>query len=159
MLKTKFIGTALAIIFTAFAAAAVNAQTVNVGGSIGNGTVARGGSARGVVVLNIPGGLHVNSSRPNSEYAIPTTVRLTATGGRVTAPVYPRGKNKSFQFSNGGTINIYEGRVSIPFTVRVPANFRGNTVTVRAAVRYQACTDDVCYPPRTQNITLTARVR
>ena len=62
-------------------------------------------------------------------------------------------------FSNGGTINIYEGRVTIPFTVRVPANFRGNTVTVRAAVRYQACTDEVCYPPRTQNITLTARVR
>ena len=158
MLRTKFIESAIAIMLVAFAAAATNAQTVNVGGSIGNGTVARGGSARGVVTLNIPGGLHVNSNRPNSEYAIPTSVRLTATGGRVSAPTYPRGKNKRFQFSNG-TINIYEGRVTIPFTVRVPANFRGNTVTVRAAVRYQACTDEVCYPPRTQNITLTARVR
>ncbi|HMO81229.1 MAG TPA: protein-disulfide reductase DsbD N-terminal domain-containing protein [Pyrinomonadaceae bacterium] len=127
-------------------------------GSIGNGTVARGGSARGTVVLSIPAGLHVNSNRPNSEYAIPTTVRLTATGVRVTGVTYPRGRNKRFQFSPD-TINVYEGRVTFPFTVRVPANFRGNTITVRAAVRYQACTDEVCYPPRTQNVTMTARVR
>lgn len=146
------------ILAVSFLAAAENSFAQTVSGSIGNGTIGRGGSARGTVVLSIPAGLHVNSNRPNSEYAIPTTVRLTATGGRVTGVTYPRGKNKRFQFSPD-TINVYEGRVSFPFTVRVPANFRGNTITVRAAVRYQACTDEVCYPPRTQHITMTARVR
>jgi DsbC/DsbD-like thiol-disulfide interchange protein len=148
-----------AIILTvSLLAGAENSFGQTASGSIGNGTVTRGGSARGTVVLSIPSGLHVNSNRPNSEYAIPTTVRLTATGVRVTGVTYPRGRNKRFQFSPD-TINVYEGRVSFPFTVTVPANFRGNTITVRAAVRYQACTDEVCYPPRTQNITMTARVR
>ncbi len=88
----------------------VNAQTVS--GSIGNGAVLRGGSAKGSIILNIPGGLHVNSSRPNSEYAIPTTVRLIGTGVQAVGISFPRGKNRRFQFSDE-SINVYEGRVAI----------------------------------------------
>ena len=137
-------------------AALASAQSVS--GSIGNGSVARGSSARGSIVLSIPGGLHVNSRRPASEYAIPTTVRLSGTGVRVGGPTYPRGVNRKFQFSENA-INVYEGTVRFPFTVNVPAGFKGDTVRVRAVVRYQACTDEVCYPPRSKEFTLTARVR
>lgn len=137
--------------------ASANAQTINVSGSITGGSVSKGKTVRGSVVLRIPGGLHVNSSRPGNKYQIPTSVRLTAAGARVSAPAYPRGVNRKFQFSDE-TINVYEGTVRIPFTVTVPAGFRGNTVSVRAVVRYQACTDEVCYSPRTTEITMTARV-
>ena len=134
----------------------VNAQTIS--GSLGNGTVSRGSMAKGSVVLSVPGGLHVNSSRPNSEYAIPTTVRVSGQGVRTSGISYPRGKNRKFQFSDNA-INVYEGRVSIPFTVKVPANFRGDVVKIRAVVRYQACTDEVCYPPKSKDVTITARVK
>jgi len=137
-----------------FLAGVANAQTV--GGSIG--AVSRGGSVRGTVTLSIPGGLHVNSNRPSGEYYIPTTVRLTAQGARVGGVTYPRGKNRKFQFSEKA-LNVYEGTVSFPFTLTVPANFRGNVVRVRAVVRYQACNDEVCFPPRNKEVVLTARVR
>ncbi|HEY0462214.1 MAG TPA: protein-disulfide reductase DsbD domain-containing protein [Pyrinomonadaceae bacterium] len=137
-----------------FAAGPANAQTVN--GSIG--AVARGGSVRGTVTLSIPGGLHVNSNRPNSQYAIPTNVRLTVTGAKTGAITYPRGRNRKFQFSED-TLNVYEGTVSFLFNLTVPANFKGNSVKVRAVVRFQACTEEVCYPPKTQEVTLTARVK
>ena len=146
----------LVFVFLAGSLAEINAQTVGVSGSIG--TVKRGGSIKGAVVLNIPGALHVNSNRPNSEYAIPTTVRLSATGGKVGGAVYPRGKNRKFSFSDE-VINVYEGRTTISFNLNVPANYRGNTINVRAVVRYQACTDEVCYAPKSQTINLTARVR
>jgi DsbC/DsbD-like thiol-disulfide interchange protein len=136
---------------------AANAQTVNVSGSITGGSVTKGKAARGTVVLRIPGGLHVNSSRPGNKYQIPTSVRLSASGARVTGPTYPRGVNRKFQFSDT-VINVYEGTVRVPFTVTVPAGFRGNSVSVRAVVRYQACTDEVCYAPRSTEITMTARV-
>lgn len=126
-------------------------------GSLGNGTVARGKAARGTIEMTIPGGLHVNSNRPSSEYAIPTVVTLSGTGVRVGNVIYPRGKNRKFQFSEK-PINVYEGRVKFPFTVMVPANGRGSSVRVRVSVRYQACTDEVCYPPKTKTVTLTARV-
>jgi thiol:disulfide interchange protein len=131
-------------------------QTVS--GSISNGTAAKGKTVRGTVTMSIPGGLHVNSYRPNSEYAIPTTVRVSSSSGVKIGPVsYPRGRNRKFSFSEG-TINVYEGRVSFGFNVTVPPTFRGNTVRVNVTVRSQACTDEVCYPPKTKRLTLTARV-
>jgi len=153
-MKTVF----LAILFLsicAFCTLESDAQTVT--GSIGRGSVSRGSTVRGNVVMTIPGGLHVNSNRPSSEYAIPTVVTLRGSGARVSRVTYPRGRNRKFQFSEN-LINVYEGRVNFPFTVTVPANFKGNTIRVTAAVRYQACTDEVCYPPRTKNVTMTARV-
>lgn len=134
------------------------AQAQTITGSISGGTAARGSTARGVVTMNIPSGLHVNSNRPSSEYAIPTTVRISGPGVKVGAVNFPRGSNRKFQFSES-LLNVYEGRVSFPFTVRVPSNFSGNTIRLRATVRYQACTNEVCYPPRSKAITLTARVR
>jgi len=86
------------VLILVFSCAAVSAQTVT--GSIGKGTVERGKTARGSVVLNIPGGLHVNSSRPASEFAIATVVKVSgASGIRVTGLTYPKGKNRKFAFS------------------------------------------------------------
>ena len=152
----KIITGALFTLAFLLSASIINAQSFS--GSIGNGTITRGGSSRGTIVMDIPGGLHVNSNRPNSEYAVATVVRVSGTGAKVGGISYPRGKSRRFQFSED-SINVYEGRTVFNFNVNVPANFKGNTVKVRAVVRYQACTDEVCYPPKNKEITLTARIR
>lgn len=151
-MKKLVIGFILVTVF--FLVNEVSAQSVS--GSIG--TIKRGGSARGTITLSIPGGLHVNSNRPGSEYAIPTVVTLSSPNAKVSGVSYPLGKARSFSYSNG-TVRIYEGQTRFGFTVSVPANFKGNTVKIRAVVRYQACTDEVCYPPKTKEVTLTANVR
>ena len=133
----------------------VSAQSVS--GSIGNGTAARGKATKATVFLSIPGGLHANSNRPGSEYAIPTTVRASGRGVTVGGISYPRGKNRKFSFSEN-TINVYEGRVPMTFNVTVPAGYKGDTIRVNVSVKYQACNDEVCYPPKTKEVTLTARV-
>lgn len=148
----------LGYLFAVLILGIISAHGQTVSGSITGGSVVRGDSAKGAIVLSIPGGLHVNSSRPASEYAIPTTVRLSGAGVRISGPTFPRGVNRKFQFSEN-TINVYEGTVRFPFTVTVPTGFKGDTVRLRAVVRYQACTDEVCYPPRNKEITITARVR
>ena len=144
----------LVFIFVAGSFAETNAQTIS--GSIG--TVKRGGSVRGTIVMDIPGGLHVNSSSPGSEFAIPTTVRVSAAGAKTGGVSYPRGKNRKFGFSED-TLNVYEGRAVFTFNLTVPANFKGNTIKVRAVVRSQACTNEVCYPPKNKEITFSANVR
>lgn len=157
MKKSLFRG----IVFGAFLIGslfAVGASAQTVSGSISNGTAPRGKTTRGVIRLNIPAGLHVNSSNPKSEYSIPTSVKLTATGAKVGAVRYPRGTDRKFQFSPN-TINVYEGNVSFPFTVTVPANYKGKTISVKAVVHFQACTEEVCYPPKNKEITLTATIR
>lgn len=143
----------LSLIFIAGISAEINAQTIN--GSIG--TIKRGGAAKATIVMDIPGGLHVNSYRPGSEYAIPTVIKASASGAKVGSVMYPRGKNRKLSFSEE-TINVYEGRTVFTFNVAVPAKFKGSVVKIPVTVRYQACTDEVCYPPKNKEITLTARV-
>ncbi len=148
-----------AFLFTVFVFAlgsAVKAQSVGINGSIG--AVKRGSSTRGKIVMAIPGGLHANSNRPGSEYAIPTVIKVSADGAKVGSVVYPRGKNRKLAFSEE-TINVYEGRAYFFFNVAVPAKFKGSVVKIPVTVRYQACTDEVCYPPKNKEIVLTAKVR
>jgi DsbC/DsbD-like thiol-disulfide interchange protein len=146
----------LSAIFALLFAADASAQTVT--GSIAGGKIARGKSAKATVILSIPSGLHVNSSRPGGEYAIPTRVTPRGEGGvQVGAVNYPRGVDRRFAFSER-SLNVYEGRVPFTFNVSVPSSYRSSTARVTVAVRYQACTDEVCYAPKTKTITLTARV-
>jgi thiol:disulfide interchange protein len=151
----KYIYTSLFFAFALLAfVSQTNAQTVS--GSIG--AVKRGGSTKGTITMSIPAGLHVNSNRPNSEYAIPTKVSVSGAGLKIGAVNYSRGANRKLSFSEA-TINVYEGRATFTFNVTVPANFKGDVIKVRAVVKFQACTDEVCYPPKTQDITLTAKVQ
>ncbi|MGC2236838.1 MAG: protein-disulfide reductase DsbD domain-containing protein [Pyrinomonadaceae bacterium] len=150
----KIIFTVLFFAFALFSVAETNAQTIS--GSIP--AVKRGGSTRGTIVMSIPGNLHVNSNRPSGEYYIPTTIKLSGAGLKFGGVNYPRGTNRKFEFSEN-TINVYEGRVTFTFSVNVPANFKGNTIKVRAVVKYQACTNEVCFPPKSKEITLTANVK
>ena len=153
----KFAIATFSVIFVfLLGASATYSQTVS--GSIGNGTVKRGTTASGTVVLEIPKELHVNSNKPYSEYLIPTTVEVSGNGVEVGPVAFPEGIDKKFQFSEN-LLSIYEGTVAFPFEVTIPKNYRGSTVNVTAIVRYQACTDEVCYPPRRKEVTLTAKVR
>ncbi|CAN5477241.1 hypothetical protein BH10ACI3_BH10ACI3_08400 [soil metagenome] len=157
MLKSIYRITFLAAAVAAFGCfAGVNAQSVS--GSIGNGTVALGKATKATVVLSLPAGLHVNSSRPGSEYAIPTKVSATATGVKIGAVTYPKGTNRKFEFSEN-TLNVYEGRTAFGFNVTVPATYKGTTVKVYVNVKYQACTNEVCYAPKNKQVTLTAKVK
>jgi DsbC/DsbD-like thiol-disulfide interchange protein len=131
-----------------------NAQSVS--GSISKAQ--KGRTARGYITLTIPKGLHVNSFRPKSEYAIPTRVSVQGSGVRAFGVTYPPGKTKRFAFSDE-PISVYDGRAVFGFKVTVPRNYRGKTVRVKATIRYQACTDEVCYAPKTKSIWITANVR
>lgn len=147
----------LVVVAAAFIAAQqAQAQTISI--QVGKGGLSKGKTTRASVVMNIPGGLHVNSNRPKSEYAVATKVTVSAEGATTGAVSYPPGKMKKFSFSDT-PISIYEGRVSFGFNVTVPANYRGRMVKLKAEVLYQACTDEVCYPPRTKTVYLNVRVR
>lgn len=152
MKKYLFIGLFLAIGFLFINEA--NAQSVS--GSLN--TASKGKTVRGSVVLSIPKGLHVNSYSPKSEYAIPTRVTLSGSGVKAFGVTYPAGKMRKFAFSDD-PISVYEGRAVFGFKVTVPKNFRGNTVRVKASVRYQACTNEVCYAPTTKTVWITAKVK
>jgi thiol:disulfide interchange protein len=137
-------------------AAAASAQTVT--GEIEGGTLKRGKRAKAVVTLDIPSELHVNSNKPKDAYLIPTTITAAARGLRLSRVKFPDAHDRKFAFSEKA-LNVFEGRVQFTFDVTVPKGYRGKKVIVDVSVRYQACTEEVCYPPKTKQIQLEAAVQ
>lgn len=153
MTRTKigFLTTALILFFVCVS----NGQTAT--GSIANGTVKRGTTVSGTITLEIPEGRHVNSNKPSSEYLIATVVKLSAKGLKLGAVKYPKGEDRTFKFTTR-SLNVYEGTVSFPFKVTIPRSYKRKSLSIEAKVEFQACTDEICYPPDSESITLTASV-
>jgi hypothetical protein len=135
-----------------------SAQNISINGEVGNGRLEKGKPAVVSVILDIPGELHINSNRPSKAGLIATRLRVTAPGLKIGAISYPRGTMRKFGFSDT-PLSVYEGRTVIRFNVTVPPTFKGNAAKIRAVVDYQSCTNEVCYPPRSGDITLSASIR
>jgi thiol:disulfide interchange protein DsbD len=127
-----------------------NLPKVTIAGSVAKTS---GDVVEGVVTATIAAGWHINSSKPLDEFAIPTSLTLDAATADLLKAEYPQHKLQSFSFSGGRQIAVYEGTIRIPFS----AKLKTNATVVRATVRYQACNDSVCLPPKnaTADISLS----
>jgi len=136
--------------------------SVNINGFFSVERARQGSSFQAAIVMEIPGGLHVNSNRPLAKYSVPTLVKVEAPRGfRVTPVTYPRANVRSFKFGDGAPaerLAVYEGRAIMRFNVTVPPNFQTGVENVHVSVRYQSCSDSVCFPPATRDLTLAIAV-
>jgi hypothetical protein len=89
---------------------------------------------------------HVNSHTPKSPYLIPTVLTLQAAGGvKADAAEYPAGTPYSFAFDPTDKLDVYAGN----FIVKLPVVATPGDHTLDGMLRYQACDNASCYPPRT----------
>src|SRR5947209_7756052 len=109
-------------------------------------TVAAGKPANVQVRFHVVEGYHVNSHTPKSELLIPTTLRLEpADGVKAGSLEYPAGKLFSFAFDPKEKVDVYAG----DFTVKLPVTAAPGEHVVNGTLKYQACDNAACYPPRT----------
>lgn len=131
---------------------------INVSGSIAPDKIRKGRSARATVVMDIPAGLHVQSSKPLDKFLVATKLEVEAPAGmRVGTIVYPRALMRKLKFSKG-MVAVYEGRAVIRFNVTVPANYSGGSGEIKGKLRFQACNDESCFPPVTREVKMWLNV-
>jgi hypothetical protein len=95
--------------------------------------------------FHVTEGFHVNSHTPKSELLIPTKLDLQPANGVKASPAeYPAGTLYSFSFDPSEKLDVYTGN----FTVKVPVIAQSGSHTVNAVLRYQACDNAACYPPK-----------
>ena len=95
--------------------------------------------------FRILSGYHVNSHTPREQFLIPTAVTLQpAAGVKAGAIEYPAGKTFSFSFDPTNKVDVYAG----DFTVKLPVVATAGEHTLDGSLRYQACDNAACYPPR-----------
>jgi DsbC/DsbD-like thiol-disulfide interchange protein len=148
MRKIFLIIAAVLILFTQIQVASAQAPNIGVNGYFANDKAQKGRIVQAAVVIDIPSGYHINSSRPLESFLIPTSLKVEAPSGvRVGAVMYPRAALRKFKFSQK-QLSVYENKVILRFNVTVPANYSGGSVDLKAHLRLQSCNDEVCFPPK-----------
>ena len=104
-------------------------------------------------------GFHINSNTPKDEFLIPTALKMDLASGIVVGKIeYPAGQDVNFPFSPDSKLNVYSGDFTInlvlhPSTAVVPGSY-----AVHGVLRYQACDNAQCFPPKTLPVTFEVKV-
>ncbi|HJX82901.1 MAG TPA: protein-disulfide reductase DsbD domain-containing protein [Candidatus Angelobacter sp.] len=122
-------------------------------------TVGVGRTTPAQLTVHILPGFHVNSNKPATPELIPTAVTFSVPNDVVIAKVqYPAGQLLSFPFDPKEKLSVYSGDVNVKFTVIAGAKAGVGSYTVHGELKYQACDDHACYPPKKIPVDFTVSV-
>jgi hypothetical protein len=120
--------------------------------------VKRGQDVSADFVIQLRSGYHVNSSTPADEYLIPLKLTLTSPSVEVHGVDYPKPQLQKFAFSEK-PVSVYEGEFKTQVKFKVPTSAPTGLTEVPGKLRYQACNDRMCLPPRTVDLKLPLDIR
>lgn len=107
----------------------------------------------GTVALHfrIAPGLHINSHTPRKEELIPTTFSIPeGSGVRLEGASYPAGTDFAMPLDPKTKLSVYTGEFIVQTRMVAAA---GNHL-VEAKLRYQACENNSCMPPKTITVAI-----
>ena len=95
-------------------------------------------------------GYHINSHSPMDDLLTPTTLKFAPGVVKVVHTEYPQGEIIKLTGSGEG-LDVYQGEFRVHLRVVAPRGFS----TMTGTVRYQACDNQACFPPKTLAVRLT----
>jgi hypothetical protein len=121
---------------------------------------AKGSTAIITVKASLPAGYHANSNKPTYSYLIPLTLKWTGGPLDMQSIVYPVGTTERYGFQQPGDkpLSVVTGDFSIVTKFKVPAAAASGPAAQTGTLRYQACDDHACYPPKNVPINVTVSV-
>lgn len=95
--------------------------------------------------FRINNGLHINSHTPRQKSLIRTELIVAEPDGmKVSAVDFPTGTDYAFPADPAEKLSVYSG----DFTLRMHFTAQRGDHLLQAALRYQACDTNTCFPPR-----------
>lgn len=114
-------------------------------------TVAAGKASPVSLHFRIAPGLHINSHAPKDEFLIPTVLSFPADSGvRLENAAYPAGVDFVLPADPKTKLNVYSGE----FAVQAKLTAQPGDHLVEAKLRYQACDQNACMPPKTITVPI-----
>ena len=121
--------------------------------------VAAGAPATVAFDFRVNQGMHINSDTPKSEFLIPTKLRfMPPTDIAVGKLEYPKAEELELSFSKE-KLSVYTGDFRIKAQVNASRSATTGPYTVHGELKYQACNDKACFPPKTIEITVPYQIQ
>lgn len=122
-------------------------------------TIVQGKAATVPLSFRVASGYHINSNKPKSEFLIPTVLKVEATTDIVIGKTtYPDGQDMSFAFAPDEKLNVYTGDFGVDVLVRPLHSVTAGKYVVRGTLKYQACDNSACYPPKQLPISFDVKI-
>jgi thiol:disulfide interchange protein DsbD len=120
--------------------------------------VGAGGTVRVAISANLEEGWHVNANKPLEEFLIPTELTFPEDPRFTLKQVtYPEHKLFTFAFSPE-PLAVYEHNFTVYADLTIAADAPVGDLPIEASLRYQACNDKQCAPPKSVPVAIALRV-
>lgn len=118
----------------------------------------RGAGTEVKVTASLNEGFHANSNTPAESYLIP--LKLTWAPGplEVVTTQYPKPHMQKYEFSEK-PLSVVTGKFEILTKFKAAPNAPAGPGTVTGKLRYQACNDKACFPPKTVEVKLPVELQ
>ena len=122
-------------------------------------TATQASTATVSLAFNVANGYHLNSNHPKSEFLIPTALKIDATTDIVIGKtIYPDGQDMSFAFAPDEKLNVYTGNFKVDVLVHPLRSVQPGKYIVRGTLKYQACDNSACYPPKNLPVSFNVKI-
>jgi hypothetical protein len=109
--------------------------------------------------FRVPPGYHINSNAPKSEFLIPTALKMDLPTDIILGKIeYPPGEDATFPFSPDEKLSVYSGDFTIALGVHPLKSVVPGKYVMHGVLRYQACDNAACYPPKTLPVSFEVKV-
>jgi thiol:disulfide interchange protein DsbD len=120
--------------------------------------VTPGGTALAAVQVVLPEKLHMNSNTPRDKGLIPAVLTITPPDGvSVAEIVYPQASDLK-QEGSEQPLSVFERKFFVGVRLDVAASVAPGDIAIGGRFRYQACDEQLCYPPASESVQWTLRV-
>ena len=118
----------------------------------------RSGEMEVRLTAQLKSGYHVNSNTPSEDYLIPLRLTWDAKPLEVAAIQYPKPVLERYEFADK-PLSVFTGDFDIVTRFKVPANAPSGLGILVGKLRYQACSEKLCLPPRNLDVRVTYELR
>src|SRR5439155_23392722 len=111
---------------------------------------------RAALQVPLPEGFHVQSNKPRDPNLIATELTVDPPAGvAVAVIVFPATVDLKLVGTTDPPLAVFEHNFTIG--VRFSSSIASGPVVVPAHLRYQACNDTACFPPKTADVKFSWR--
>jgi len=104
-------------------------------------------------------GFHVNSNTPAEDYLIPLKLVWDPGGGLVGGDVvYPKATLEKYDFGDK-PLSVFTGNFELLVKFQVAPDAPAGPGMKTGKLRYQACDNKACYPPKTLEVSVPFQVQ
>ncbi|HYW44808.1 MAG TPA: protein-disulfide reductase DsbD domain-containing protein [Bryobacteraceae bacterium] len=119
----------------------------------------RGAEVQAKIPVTVQAGFHVNSNTPAEEYLIPLKLTWKSFGALEGGQIkYPKPSLEKYEFSEK-PLSVYTGSFDLIANFKIAANAPAGPGAAAGQLRYQACNDRTCFPPKNVEITVPYQVQ